>query len=106
LRDDGYDERKAEHGALVRCSSHATVVVGEQREQLGGRAARERMADSLDESRVADALEGGGEASLELVLALREGAGVERVLGHVTRQCNITPRCHRNDTMAFCCIGR
>jgi hypothetical protein len=75
-------------------SGDATVVIGKQREQLGGRTTGERSSNKLDESPIADTLESGGQAALELVLALREGGGIEGVLGHVTDQCNVGPECH------------
>src|SRR5262249_19260262 len=105
LGDNRDDEREPEHRALVCRPSDAPIVVGEQREQLGGRAAGERRADPLDEPRIADALEGGREPLLEEILALREGGGIERVLGHVTRECNIGPKCHRMTRWLLVALG-
>jgi hypothetical protein len=86
-------------------SGDAPIVVREKGEEIGGSAASEWSADALDESRIAYALERGHQTPLELVLALAEGCRIERVLGHVTEQCNKGPSCHRIDTMALCGVA-
>jgi len=64
-------------------SGDAPIVFREEREELDGRAASQRGSAPFDEARVANSLDGGRETPLENVLSLREGGGVERVLGHV-----------------------
>jgi len=67
----------------VSGSRDATIVVREEREEFDGRAASQWCSAAVDEARVADSIDGSRETPLEKILSLREGRGVERVLGHV-----------------------